>query len=903
MDSPAQNFRWLFDRCVFDEASLELRVADLRVELERKPLEVLRHLLRHAGEVVTKDELQNAVWAGRILSETVLTKAVSRVREVLADDSQAIIKTIHGYGYRLVAAVRVEAATAIPVPQLGLKAGDSPPSRPQWALVNHLDSGGSGEVWRVAHRKTGDMRVCKFALQSGALDGLKREITLFRLLRQQLGEVAAVAEILDWNLEEAPYFLEMRHYPQGNLAEWAQAQGGLPGLPLQDRLQLFIALAEALSQVHGVGVLHKDLKPANVLIALDSAGRPQPLLADFGGGGVLADDVIANAGITRLGFSQRLNSSAQGSMLYLAPEVLEGQPQTLKSDLYALGVMLYQFCVGDFKKPIAPGWEQGIEDALLREDIAAAVQGNPARRIAAAGELAERIRQLDQRREVARIAVLNAASAAEAEVHIKAAQERLNRLKARRKWMLATMAMFFVGTVTAATFAWRAQQANQRTQAAMQFLLDDVFGGFSLRQGPAKQLTVNSLIERAAKRVEERFPAQDVAGRAQAYSALWGLYGISDYSTLDFNFNDWLQKQMLTATLRWFAEDPASAYLSAYRIAVDIDFWNNDPVAAELTDSVARYAARQPGVPEVQRLHLATRQAEEHLKRGDWRTAMTEMQAIAPDLQARIALLVQQEPYTLFTAVNNSSKLGLVPLAKNLCAGMAAIADQAPMASDITLRLEYLSACAVAANYWGDAASTIALASEGLALARANYDDMVGYVPTFLRFLGSGQAAAGQLGLSLQAFNQAAELRRKLDDGLLPYVLAGRGAVLQQRGEDAAALADYRQASDALVDADFPLLAIEAHARLARGLAETGASEAARQALARIPLDVQTQLLSPHRSLVLIWQAEAAIAAAAGDISAARRRLAEADRALLSIGYPVTHDWRRSLAQQLAALR
>ncbi|MGL1701424.1 winged helix-turn-helix domain-containing protein, partial [Vibrio parahaemolyticus] len=68
---------WHFSGCVLDEASLRLSVGGQVVELERKPLEVLRYLLRHAGEVVTKDEVLEAVWPGRILSDTVLAKAVS----------------------------------------------------------------------------------------------------------------------------------------------------------------------------------------------------------------------------------------------------------------------------------------------------------------------------------------------------------------------------------------------------------------------------------------------------------------------------------------------------------------------------------------------------------------------------------------------------------------------------------------------------------------------------------------------------------------------------------------------------------------------------------------------------------------------------------------------------------
>lgn len=99
---------WNFGEACFDEGSLVLTLAGTPVELERKPLEVLRYLLRHAGKVVTKDELFAAIWPGRIPSETVIAKCVSRLREVLRDDQQCIIKTVHGYGYRFVAEIRPE---------------------------------------------------------------------------------------------------------------------------------------------------------------------------------------------------------------------------------------------------------------------------------------------------------------------------------------------------------------------------------------------------------------------------------------------------------------------------------------------------------------------------------------------------------------------------------------------------------------------------------------------------------------------------------------------------------------------------------------------------------------------------------------------------------------------------
>ena len=64
-------------------------------------------------------------------------------------------------------------------------------------------------------------------------------------------------------------------------------------------------------------------------------------------------------GISRLGLSatQALDANGlSGTLFYLAPELLAGQVPTVRSDIYALGVVLYQVCVGDFRRPMSPGW-------------------------------------------------------------------------------------------------------------------------------------------------------------------------------------------------------------------------------------------------------------------------------------------------------------------------------------------------------------------------------------------------------------------------------------------------------------------------------------------------------------------------------------------------------------------
>ena len=88
-------------------------------------------------------------------------------------------------------------------------------------------------------------------------------------------------------------------------------------------------LCRAMSAVHGAGLLHRDIKPHNVMRADD--GRI--VLMDFGTGRELDDDA---------------SSDLAGTPLYLAPEVLEGQQATVQSDIYSLGVLLYHLVTGSY---------------------------------------------------------------------------------------------------------------------------------------------------------------------------------------------------------------------------------------------------------------------------------------------------------------------------------------------------------------------------------------------------------------------------------------------------------------------------------------------------------------------------------------------------------------------------
>jgi DNA-binding winged helix-turn-helix (wHTH) protein len=108
-----QGRRWLFASAVLDERSWTLTVDGGRIPVSTKPLELLHTLLLRAGEVVTKDELLDAVWPNVSVVEGSIPTAVLKLRRALKDDG-SIIETVSGIGYRFAVPVEVESAPAAP---------------------------------------------------------------------------------------------------------------------------------------------------------------------------------------------------------------------------------------------------------------------------------------------------------------------------------------------------------------------------------------------------------------------------------------------------------------------------------------------------------------------------------------------------------------------------------------------------------------------------------------------------------------------------------------------------------------------------------------------------------------------------------------------------------------------
>jgi DNA-binding winged helix-turn-helix (wHTH) protein/serine/threonine protein kinase len=520
---------WRFAQCEFDESSRALRLKGQPLELEAKPLELLYQLLLHAGEVVTKEELLESVWPGVSVVEGSLATAVSKLRKALEADDPAIIVTVPRIGYRLGVPVQCRRVPAPGSPELGFKPGGQVPGREHWQFVRQMDDSGSSEVWLAEHPKTREMRVFKFAGDGVRLHGIKREVTLARFLKESLGERPDFVRVLEWNFDTPPFYLESE-YCGRNLADWAENEGGLERVPFAPRLSTLVEVAQAVAAAHGIGVLHKDLKPANILMSPKAGGGFQVKVADFGSGGLTDPGRLEALGITNLGFTGDAASPAiTGTLMYMAPEVLAGQSPTAAADVYALGVLLYQLAVADFRRPLSPGWEAAVADPLIREDVADAACGDPARRISSASVLVERLQNLDRRR-------IERKELDEAQERAKVAEQRLAAARARRPWIAAAVLALVIGLAGALVLYRKAaserDRANRQTAinaSINQFLAGDLLGRSDPFQSGQKAETLIDAVKQASPNIDRQFGrVPEIAARLH-HSIARALDGRTEY--------------------------------------------------------------------------------------------------------------------------------------------------------------------------------------------------------------------------------------------------------------------------------------------------------------------------------------------------------------------------------------
>ena len=498
------------------------------VDVQPLPLQILSLLLGRGGEVVTREELFERVWLGRPTVDNVLPNAITKLRNALGDGGAALIENVPRVGYRFAGSFERSVVGRRFESALQMSPGKMVAGREGFRLLRLLGQSRGHEVWLARHDKTGEERVYKFAADAQHVDGLKREATLSRVLRDQLGERDDIVRVTGWNFETAPFFLESE-YGGDNMAAWALQGERLRDMPLPQRLAIFVQVAEALAAAHRVAVLHRDLKPGNLLL-LPKGEHWQVRLADFGSGRLLEPERLAALGISAQG-ATLADESTGGTLMYIAPEVLQDQAATVASDVYALGVLLYQLVLGDLRRPLVPGWERAIADPQLCEDIAQATDGDAQRRTESATELARHVRELDARR-----AERNRRQAAE--LQDEQDRQALRRLRARRPWLIGALVSLSLGLGLSLYFFLEAQASRRAlaeqyaiAQSLNKFLTDDLIAQANPEVSGRADLPVATAVKNAASHIDSAFGGSAPAVRAALHGALQKVWvGLKDFS-------------------------------------------------------------------------------------------------------------------------------------------------------------------------------------------------------------------------------------------------------------------------------------------------------------------------------------------------------------------------------------
>jgi len=258
--------------------------------------------------------------------------------------------------------------------------GPGPPERlGAWRLGERLGAGGMGEVY-CAERSDGGFtqRAAVKIVRAGM--ATEAVVARFRLERQVLArlEHPAIARLLDGGVapDGRPWFA-MELVDGVPITDFARARA----LDLEARLRLVVEVAHAVDVAHRSLVVHRDLKPSNILIGADGS----PKLLDFGLAKLLEPD--ADPGLTRT--EVRALTPA-----YAAPEQVLGEPVTTATDVYALGVLLYELLTGGL-----PHARSSATSGRLAEEVARETVERPSQRLrrssAAAADAARRARRLE----------------------------------------------------------------------------------------------------------------------------------------------------------------------------------------------------------------------------------------------------------------------------------------------------------------------------------------------------------------------------------------------------------------------------------------------------------------------------------------------------------------------------
>ena len=407
-------------RVRFGEFELNVKTGELcpagrqdgaKVLLQEQPFQVLRLLIEHASEIVTRQEIKGKLWPNDTVVDFDhgINGAIATLRRLLGDSAgePRYIDTVARRGYRLlVSTIWLEAAAELPVAQPPDRVAEADAkSRPglssligkkvsHYRVLEVIGGGGMGMVYKAEDLKLGRRVALKFlpeelASNPVALQRFEREAQTASALNHP--NICTIYEIEEF--ERQPFIV--MELLEGETLHHYLAASVSKTIPLTSLVDIAIQLCDGLQAAHNKGIIHRDIKPANIFLTKQGPVKILDFgLAKLAAGQELLEEAAmpmpeVNSPLDRdmshrsddgrvkgIHTTLTLTGTAIGTAGYMSPEQIRKEKLDVRTDVFSFGLVLYEAAAG--RRAFTGQTPPVVHNAILQETPVSVRNLNPA---------------------------------------------------------------------------------------------------------------------------------------------------------------------------------------------------------------------------------------------------------------------------------------------------------------------------------------------------------------------------------------------------------------------------------------------------------------------------------------------------------------------------------------------
>jgi serine/threonine protein kinase/tetratricopeptide (TPR) repeat protein len=402
----------------------------------------------------------------------------------------------------------------------------------RYSLLKMLGEGGMGIVYLAQQdqpiKREGALKVIKPGMDT------KRVISRFETERQVLALLKHpnIAQVYDAGTTDSgrPYFV--MEYVEGlPITEHCDHYK----LTIEERLDLFLQVCQAVQHAHQKGIIHRDIKPSNILVSTQD-GQTIPKIIDFGVAKAISQPLTDRTLYTE-------QDQLFGTPEYMSPEQVDmaNEDIDIRSDIYSLGVLLYVLLTGVLpfdSKTLREGGVEHVRQVIRQTDpktpsTRLSSMGDEARKMAESRktEISSLVKCLHKELEWIPIKAMRKERAERYQSASELAEDvksylngdaltagppstvyRLKKLVRRNRALVtgiaAVLVVLIAGVVVSTIFAFRAERQARNSQAISDFLINDLLASVQEVGATKREVTIESLLDVALERLEGKFATE-----------------------------------------------------------------------------------------------------------------------------------------------------------------------------------------------------------------------------------------------------------------------------------------------------------------------------------------------------------------------------------------------------------